>query len=34
VLVTTAELTLVMLHAHSHRPARMPAWIKKVLQDG
>jgi acyl-CoA thioester hydrolase len=34
VLVATAALTLAMLHAHSHRPARPPAWINKVLQNG
>ena len=32
--VATAELTLCMLHAHSHKPARVPAWIGKVLQNG
>jgi acyl-CoA thioester hydrolase len=34
VLVATAELTLAMLHARSHKPARPPAWINKVLQNG
>lgn len=33
-LVATADLTLALLHAHSHKPARVPAWIEKVLQHG
>jgi acyl-CoA thioesterase FadM len=33
-LVATADLTLALLHAHSHKPARVPAWIKKVLENG
>lgn len=33
VLVATAELSAAMLHAESHRPARVPPWIKKVLID-
>ena len=33
-LVATAELTLCMLHADSHKPARVPAWIQKVLKNG
>jgi acyl-CoA thioester hydrolase len=32
VLVATAELSAVMLHADSHKPARVPPWIKKVLE--
>jgi len=31
VVVATAELTAVLLHADSLRPARMPAWIKAEL---
>jgi len=31
VLIATAELTAVMLHADSLKPARMPAWIKAEL---
>lgn len=31
VLVATAELSAVMLHADSLKPARMPAWIKAEL---
>jgi acyl-CoA thioester hydrolase len=31
VVVATAELSAAMLHADSHRPARLPPWIKKVL---
>ena len=31
VVVATAEVTAVMLHADSFRPARMPAWIKQKL---
>ena len=31
VLIATAELSAVMLHADSLRPARMPAWIKAEL---
>ena len=30
-IVATAEVTAVMLHADSFRPARMPAWIKQKL---
>ena len=30
-LVATAEVTAVMLHAESLKPARMPAWIKEKL---
>lgn len=33
-LVATANLTLALLHADSHRPARVPAWIEKVLRNG
>ncbi len=34
VVVATAELSAVMLHADSLKPARMPAWIKaELLQD-
>ena len=29
--VATAEVTAVMLHADSFKPARMPAWIKQKL---
>jgi len=32
VLVATAELSAVMLHADSHKPARVPPWIRKVLE--
>ena len=32
VLVATAELSAAMLHADSHKPARVPAWIRKVLE--
>jgi len=32
-LVATADVTAVMLHAHNHRPARVPAWLKKELKD-
>jgi acyl-CoA thioester hydrolase len=32
-LVATAELSAVMLHADSHKPARVPPWIKKVLEN-
>jgi tol-pal system-associated acyl-CoA thioesterase len=31
VVVATAELSAVMLHADSLKPARMPAWIKSEL---
>ena len=31
VLIATAELSAVMLHADSLKPARMPAWIKAEL---
>jgi len=31
-LVATAELSAAMLHADSHKPARVPAWIRKVLE--
>ena len=31
VIVATAELSAVMLHADSLKPARMPAWIKAEL---
>jgi len=31
-VVATADVTAVMLHAHNHRPARVPAWLKKVLK--
>jgi acyl-CoA thioester hydrolase len=31
VLVASAELSAVMLHADSLKPARVPPWIKKVL---
>jgi acyl-CoA thioester hydrolase len=34
VLVAEAELSAVMLHADSLKPARVPQWIKKVLQHG
>lgn len=30
-VVATAEVTAVMLHADSFKPARMPAWIKEKL---
>jgi len=30
-LVASAEVTAVMLHADSLKPARMPAWIKEKL---
>jgi acyl-CoA thioester hydrolase len=33
-LVATAELTACLLHAHTHKPARVPAWIDKVLKNG
>jgi len=33
VLVATAEVSAALLHADSHRPARVPAWIRKVLID-
>jgi acyl-CoA thioester hydrolase len=32
VLIATAELSAVMLHADSHKPARVPPWIRKVLE--
>ncbi|MFC1797558.1 YbgC/FadM family acyl-CoA thioesterase [Pseudomonadota bacterium] len=32
VLIATAELSAVMLHADSLKPARMPAWIKAELE--
>jgi len=32
VLVATAELSAAMLHADSHKPARVPPWIRKVLE--
>jgi len=31
VVVATAELTAVLLHADSLRPSRMPAWLKAEL---
>jgi acyl-CoA thioesterase FadM len=31
VLVATAEVSAALLRADSHRPARVPAWIRKVL---
>jgi acyl-CoA thioester hydrolase len=31
VLIATAELSAVMLHADTLKPARMPAWIKAEL---
>jgi acyl-CoA thioester hydrolase len=31
-LIATAELSVVMLHADTHKPARMPAWIKAELE--
>lgn len=31
-LVATAEVTAVMLHADTLKPARMPAWIKEKLE--
>ena len=35
VVVATAELSAVMLHADSLKPARMPAWIKaELLKNG
>jgi len=35
VVVASAELSAVMLHADSLKPARMPAWIKaELLQNG
>jgi acyl-CoA thioester hydrolase len=33
VLVATAEVSAALLRADSHRPARVPAWIRKVLID-
>lgn len=30
-VIATAELSVVMLHADTHKPARMPAWIKAEL---
>lgn len=30
-IVATAEVTAVMLHAGSFRPARLPTWIKQKL---
>jgi acyl-CoA thioester hydrolase len=33
VLVAAAELSAALLHADSHRPARVPPWIRKVLTD-
>jgi acyl-CoA thioester hydrolase len=33
-LVATAELSAVMLHAESLKPARVPPWIGKVLKHG
>jgi acyl-CoA thioester hydrolase len=33
-LVATAELTACMLHAQSHKPVRVPAWIDRVLNNG
>lgn len=33
-LVATAELSAVMLHADSLKPARVPPWIGKVLKHG
>jgi acyl-CoA thioester hydrolase len=32
VLIASAELSAVMLHADSLKPARMPAWIKAELE--
>jgi len=32
VLVATAEVTAVMLHADTLKPARMPAWIREKLE--
>ena len=31
VMVASAELSAVMLHADSLKPARVPAWIKEKL---
>lgn len=31
-VVATAEVTAVMLHADTFKPARMPAWIKEKLE--
>jgi acyl-CoA thioesterase FadM len=31
-LVATAEVTAVLLHADTLKPARMPAWIKEKLE--
>jgi acyl-CoA thioester hydrolase len=31
-LIATAELSAAMLHADSHKPARVPSWIRKVLE--
>lgn len=31
-LVATAEVTAVMLHADTLKPARMPAWIREKLE--
>jgi len=33
-LVATAELSAVLLHADTHKPARVPDWLKKVLDNG
>jgi tol-pal system-associated acyl-CoA thioesterase len=33
-LVATADLTACLLHADSHKPARVPEWINKVLNNG
>lgn len=33
-LVAEAEVSAVLLHADSLKPARVPSWIKKVLQHG
>ena len=31
-VIATAEVTAVMLHAESLKPARMPSWIKEKLE--
>jgi len=33
VIVTTADVSAVMLHADSLKPARVPAWIKSKLEN-
>lgn len=31
-VIATADLSVVMLHADTHKPARMPAWITAELE--